>query len=87
MYNLLDLYNLEYDRKEPRICVDEKSKQLLYDIKNPITTSKGIKLQDYEYKRNGTQNLFVAIEPKAGYRNIKVTKRRTKIDFANYIKM
>lgn len=85
MYNLLNLYNLKYHKKEPQICVDEKSKQLLGDIKKLITTSKGSKLQDYEYKRNGTKNLFVAIEPKAGYRNIKVTDSRTKTDFANYI--
>ncbi len=86
MYNLLNLYNLKYNKDEPQICIDEKSKQLLGDIKKPITTSKGSKLQDYEYKRNGTKNLFVAIEPKAGYRNIKVTNRRNKTDFAHYIK-
>ena len=41
---------------------------------------------DYEYKRNGTANLFVAVEPKGGKRNVRVTRRRTKKDYASFIK-
>lgn len=83
MENVLELYEQPYDPKEPVVCLDEKSKQLLADKQLPLLIKPGQPLRyDYQYKRNGTRNLFVALEPKAGYREIKVTKRRTKKDFA-----
>lgn len=86
MYNLLDLYHLPYNQKYPVICVDEKSKQLLLNTRHPIKMSAGrVQKIDYEYKRNGTKNIFVAVEPKAGKHIVKVTKRRTKQDFAKFI--
>ncbi|NQE04975.1 hypothetical protein C5S32_03795 [ANME-1 cluster archaeon GoMg1] len=42
---------------------------------------------DYEYIRNGTANIFVAVEFKAGKRVTQVTKRRTMKDFALFVKM
>lgn len=86
MYRLLDLYQEDYDPKYPVVCIDEKSKQLLEDIRKPIPMKPGRAAKyDYEYRRNGTRNIFVAVEPKAGRRIIQVTKTRKKSDFANFV--
>jgi hypothetical protein len=67
MYRLLDLYEEDYNRKYPVICIDEKSKQLIEEARNPIPLRPGSPAKyDYEYKRNGTRNIFVAVEPKGG---------------------
>ncbi len=87
MYDLLDLYEEPYDPRRPVIGVDEKSKQLLEDTRKPIPMKPGSpEKYDYEYKRKGTVNIFLCVEPKAGKRVTKVTDRRTKKDFANFIK-
>lgn len=87
MYKLLNLYALKYNAQYPVICVDEKSKQLLNDVRNPIAMKPGSPQKyDGEYKRMGTKNIFVAVEPMAGKRYIKVTDQRKKSDFAYYIK-
>jgi len=87
MYDLLSLYAKPYDAAEPVVCLDEKSKQLLQQTRRPITATPGqIAKEDYEYKRAGTRNLFVAVEPKGGHRAIEVTQRRTKPDFVRFVK-
>jgi hypothetical protein len=87
MYRLLDLYKEEYDLFHPVVCIDEKSKQLLQDNRKSIAAKPGsMEKYDYEYKRNGTCNIFMAVEPKAGKRFVKVTDTRTKADFAYFIK-
>lgn len=87
MYDNLDLYEEPYDSKRPVIGVDEKSKQLIEDSRKSIPMKPGNpEKYDYEYIRKGKVNIFVAVEPKAGKRVIKVTDRRTKIDFAYFIK-
>jgi hypothetical protein len=87
MYRLLDLYEEDYDGKYPVICIDEKSKQLIDEVRNPIPLRPGSPAKyDYEYKRNGTRNIFVAVEPKGGRRIITVTPTRTKEDFAYFVK-
>jgi hypothetical protein len=87
MYGLLDLYAEEYDPKRPVICTDEKSKQLLENKKDPIPMRSGrCERYDYEYKRNGTRNIFVAVEPKAGWRRATGTKHRKTPDFARFIR-
>lgn len=86
MYKLLDLYQLPYNPLRPVVCIDEKSKQLISDTRPPIKMTEGkVQKIDYEYKRNGTRNIFVAVEPKAGKHFMKVTKTRTKADFAIFI--
>jgi len=86
MYDLLGLYAKPYDGAEPVICVDEKSKQLLEQTRRPVPAAPGrIAKEDYEYKRAGTRNLFVAVEPKAGHREVEVTRRRTKPDFVAFV--
>jgi len=87
MYDLLDLYALPYDARKPVICVDEKSKQLFGEKRKPISQKPGSPLKyDYEYVRNGTRNIFVAVEPKGGRRIVEGTKRRAKHDFARFVK-
>jgi DDE superfamily endonuclease len=86
MYALLGLYAQPYDPEEPVVCLDEKSKQLLQQTRTPIAAAAGqITKEDYEYKRAGTRNLFVAVEPKAGHREVTVTGRRTKADFVAFV--
>jgi hypothetical protein len=86
MYNLLGLYAQPYDPAQPVVCLDEKSKQLLRQTRPPVPSAPGqIAREDYEYKRAGTRNLFVAVEPKAGHREVAVTCRRTKLDFVAFV--
>ncbi|MCC6289679.1 MAG: IS630 family transposase, partial [Chitinophagaceae bacterium] len=86
MYRLLDLYKLNHDPLHPLVCMDEKSKQLLGDNRKPIAARPGsLEKYDYEYKRNGTCNIFVAIAPQQGIRYTKVTDTRKKPDFAHFV--
>ena len=76
MYNLLELYERPLSRAEPVICIDEKSLQLIGNSRAPLPMTRHTSAkQDYEYTRNGTTNLFVAVEPKAGQRIVSVTER------------
>ena len=87
MYDILDLYQQPYDPSYPVIGMDEKPKQLVEDSRPPIHMEPGkTEKYDYEYIRNGTANIFMAVEPKHGKRLTKVTRRRTKIDFATFMK-
>lgn len=87
MYRLLDLYEQGGSLEYPIVCMDEKSKQLISDVRGTIPPKPGSKEKyDYEYKRNGTRNIFVAVEPFGGKRKIKVTKTRKKGDFAIFMK-
>ncbi|RZB29510.1 MAG: hypothetical protein AEth_00986 [Candidatus Argoarchaeum ethanivorans] len=88
MYDVLDLYEEPYDPKRHLINLDEKPKQLLGDKKVPIPMKPGRpEKYDYEYVRNGTANIFIAVEFKAGKRVTQVTERRTMKDFAWFVKM
>ena len=73
MYELLALYARPLRRDEPVVCVDEKSTQLLQHSRTPLPMQPGRAARhDYEYKRAGTANLFVAVEPKRGRRTVTV---------------
>ena len=83
MEHILWLYAQPDDPLHPLVCFDEKSIQLLAQTRALLGCKPGSDaLQDHEYQRNGTRNLFVLVAPKRGERNVLVTKRRTKIDFA-----
>lgn len=87
MMAVLKEYEQPLNPKYPRVCVDEKSTQLLSTPRGeqlPVQGKRQTRRIDYEYKRHGTINLFVAVEPKAGKRRIRVTKRRTSRDFAKF---
>ena len=86
MYDLLELYARPYDPREPVICVDEKSKQLLRQTRPPLPAKPGTPAkEDYEYERAGTCNIFVAVEPRGQRRLAQVTDRRTKVDFVAFV--
>jgi hypothetical protein len=86
MYALLDLYAKAYNAEEPVICLDEKSKQLLGNTRATLPLKPGAcAKQDYEYKRAGTRNIFIAVEPKGQHREAAVTARRTKADFVTFV--
>lgn len=86
MYALLALYGQPFDPREPVVCIDEKSLQLLAPSRAPLPICPGASAKDdYEYVRRGTRNLFVAIEPKAGRRVVTVTEKRGKVDFVGFV--
>jgi len=87
MEDVLDLYEEPYDPKRPKVCMDEKSKQLVEDVRacQPLKLGHPERY-DYEYKRNGTRNLFIFFEPQRGWRHMEVTERRTAQDFAHQLK-
>lgn len=86
MYHLLALYARGFREDEPVVCVDEKSVQLLADSRAPVAMRPGrLRKQDYEYARRGTVNLFVAVEPKAGRREVVITDRRGKLEFVAFV--
>lgn len=88
MYDVLDLYEEPYDPRKPLLCIDEKPKQLLWEKRRPIPMRPGsAERYDYEYVRNGTANIFMAVEFKAGRRVTQVTERRTMTDFARFVRM
>ncbi len=83
MENILNLYAQPYNPQRPLVCFDEKLVQLLAHLRPPLPCAPGQAWRhDYEYKRNGTRNLFMFVEPKAGLRHVLVTRRRTKQHFA-----
>ncbi len=87
MYKLLALYGRSYNKQYPVVCLDEKSKQLIEDVRKSIPLKPGSPIRyDGEYRRRGTRNIFVAVEPLAGKRRVKVTLQRKKSDFACFIK-
>ena len=87
MEDVLDVYKRPYDTKRPTVCMDETSKQLVGQRRAPLPPKPGRRERfDYEYRRNGVANLFMLVEPLTGRCHLKVTERRTKIDWAYLMK-
>jgi len=87
MEDILDVYQQPYDPSKPVVCMDECSKQMVKETRIPIDAHPGqIERYDTEYERNGTSNIFIHFEPLQGKRQAKVTARRTKTDWAEFIK-
>ena len=83
MEDVLDVYARPYDPHRPQVCFDEHPMQLIAETRLPLPAKPGQpERYDYEYKRNGTRNLFMFFEPLGGWRHVKVTAQRTKLDFA-----
>lgn len=83
MEDLLDLYGEEPDPARPVVCFDESPNQLIGEVRAPIPAAPGQPARyDYEYRRNGTLNLFVFLDAHRPWRHVKVTDRRTANDFA-----
>src|SRR4051812_6504173 len=87
MLEVLEIYERPYDPKRPVICIDEKSFQLLTSKRKALPLGFGkAKREDYEYQRQGTANAFVAVEPLAGQRHVRVTKQRRAVDLAAFLR-
>jgi transposase len=87
MEETLDIYKRPYDPKYPVVCVDESSKQLIKEVRDPLPPQPGhVHKYDTEYERNGAVSIFMAFEPLQGLRYTKITERRTQVDWAEYIK-
>ena len=87
MEDVLDVYHRPYDEKRPVVCLDESSKQLIGETILPIPAEPGQPARfDHEYVRNGVMNLFMVTMPLLGWRAVRVTDRRTMVDFAEVIR-
>jgi hypothetical protein len=87
MEDVLSVYTRTRDRDRPVVCLDETSKQLVAETRLPVAMQSGQPARvDYEYERNGTANLFMMFAPIEGWRQVKVTDRRTAVDYAYALK-
>jgi len=87
MEDVLEVYKRPYDPKRPVVCLDETSKQLIGEKATPVLAGPGqLARYDYEYVRNGVANIFMTFEPLAGQRDVAVTDRRTRKDYAECLR-
>jgi transposase len=87
MEPVLDAYERPFDPGRPVVGVDEASVQLVEEVRGPVPAAPGQPARiDYEYRRNGTANLFVVTQPLIGWREVVVTDRRTAVDFAGFLR-
>jgi DDE superfamily endonuclease len=87
MEDVLDVYHRPFDPARPLVCVDEVPVQLVGEARAPLPARPGTPARyDYEYKRNGTANVFMAFQPLTGWRHAEVTDRRTATDFAELLR-
>ena len=87
MEDVLSVYTRPRAPDRPVICLDETSKQLVAETRSPVAMRPGRPARvDYEYTRNGVANLFMMFAPLEGWRHVKVTDRRTAVDYAHVLK-
>jgi len=87
MEDVLDVYARPYKQDFPVVCMDESSMQLIGEVSDPIPASPGHpELVDDEYIRKGVASIFLEVEALGGRRHVKITERRTRIDWAHFIK-
>ena len=87
MEDVLEVYHRPHDPTCPVVCLDEFSKQLVAETRQPIPAKPGSPARhDYEYERNGTANLFMMFAPLEGWREVKVTDQHTAVDYAQVLK-
>jgi hypothetical protein len=87
MEDVLEVYQRQYDPNKPVICMDESSKQLISHVCAPLPMAKGeVRKIDDEYVRHGVAAIFMAVDPLNGKRFVSITDRRTRIDWATFIK-
>ena len=87
MEDVLDLYEEPHDPKRPVVCFDEVPYQMVAETRIPLPTKPGRPARyDYEYERRGTANPFAVFEPKANWRHLDVSDRRTAVDFAHQMR-
>lgn len=84
MEDVLELYAEPYDPSRPVVCFDERPFQMVSEVRGPLPAQPGQPARyDYEYRREGTANLFLTFEPLSGWRHVEVTPQRTAVDFAH----
>ena len=87
MEDVLEVYERPYDANFPVVCMDESSTQLIGEVQVPIPAAPGHpELKDDEYVRNGVASIFLEVEALGGKRQVKITERRTRIDWALFVK-
>jgi hypothetical protein len=87
MEDVLDVYTRPYDPRYPQVCLDETSRQRLAEVRAPLPVAPGQPArQDGEYTREGVVNLFVVCEPLRGWREVRVSAQRTRLDWASCVK-
>jgi hypothetical protein len=87
MEDVLALYAMPYDARHPTVCLDEKPVVLRADVRPGLPLAPGhVECRDYEYERHGAANLFILVEPLAGWRHVQVTEHRTKRDYAEVLR-
>ena len=87
MEDVLKVYSRPYNSENPVVCMDESSKQLIGEVRAliPMTPGESRRIDD-EYERKGVAEIFMAVEPLAGVRTVQVTERRTREDWAEFIR-
>ena len=86
MEDVLEVYHRQFGDNEALVCLDETSKQLVKETRQPLPPQPGaVMAYDYEYERNGVSNLFMLFAPLEGWRRVEVTNRRTKADWARVV--
>ena len=87
MEDVLEVYHRSYGENEVLVCLDETSKQLVQETRQPRPARPGaVMAYDYEYQRNGVSNLFMLFAPLEGWRRVEATERRTKVDWARVVR-
>ena len=87
MEDVLEVYQRPRDPERPLVCLDETSKQMIVETREPIAAKPGRKARhDYEYARNGVANLFMMFAPLEGWRHVKVTDRHAAVDYAHALR-
>ena len=87
MEDVLEVYHRPHDAGRPLVCLDETSKQMVAESRQPVPMLPGQPARhDYEYERNGTANLFMLFAPLEGWRHVEATGRRTAIDYARILR-
>ncbi len=87
MEDVLDVYTRPHEAARPLVCLDETSKPLIAETRTGEPMRPGQPARhDYEYRRNGTANLFMLFAPLEGWRHVEVTDRRTAVDYAKILR-
>ena len=86
MEAVLLVYAATYDPRFPVVCMDEQPKQLIGETRKPYIDSSGRKLVDHEYVRHGTCCVWMFNEPLGQWRDVRVSQRRTRVDWAQQVR-
>lgn len=87
MEDVLEVYQRDYGEEEVLVCLDETSKQLVQETRQPLPGGPGrVPAHDCEYRRQGVSNLFMLFAPLEGWRRVEVTGRRTRTEWARVVR-